>query len=125
MTVWHIYDTERNYVGTAESHEAAREKLKGDGILVNARAHKRGHLTVYSGNNEWIYEDTGESIRVPRPCKRCKCFPTAEGHDACLGHIPGAIGACCGHGMESGYVGFGNEFWYPLDEKGGVDETSW
>ena len=30
--------------------------------------------------------------------------PTPEGHDACIGHIDGAVSACCGHGMEKGYI---------------------
>ena len=30
--------------------------------------------------------------------------PTKEGYDACLGHIDGAIHACCGHGAEKGYI---------------------
>lgn len=32
-------------------------------------------------------------------CVKCKKAPTKEGHDGCLGTLPGAImNACCGHG---------------------------
>ena len=34
-----------------------------------------------------------------RPCGRCGEFLTnKEGHDACLGTLPGVMNACCGHG---------------------------
>jgi len=29
---------------------------------------------------------------------------TEEGYDACIGEIKGATHACCGHGVEKGYV---------------------
>ncbi len=31
-------------------------------------------------------------------CDHCGLPDTPEGHDACLGTIPGAMNACCGHG---------------------------
>jgi len=31
-------------------------------------------------------------------------MPTPEGYDHCLGHIDGAVSACCGHGVEDPYV---------------------
>jgi len=32
-------------------------------------------------------------------CAKCKKCPTKEGHDGCLGTLPGKImNACCGHG---------------------------
>ena len=31
-------------------------------------------------------------------------MPTPEGHDACLGAIPGAAAACCGHGVQAPYI---------------------
>lgn len=34
-------------------------------------------------------------------CKKCKKGPTKEGHDGCLGTLPGLImNACCGHGND-------------------------
>lgn len=39
-----------------------------------------------------------------RPCRRCGKAPLAGGEDACLGHIPGVTGACCGHGVDDPYI---------------------
>ena len=58
----------------------------------------RGHKLVY--NNGWLYLDTMEKFDDSRPCKKCGKMPTKEGYDACLGYIPGAKFACCGHGVE-------------------------
>lgn len=42
------------------------------------------------------------------PCVRCGEMPTKEGYDACLGSLPGVFAACCGHGVEEGYILFEN-----------------
>ncbi len=52
----------------------------------------------YVDNDEPFDEDN------PRPCPQCHQLPTPEGHDACLGTIRGACAACCGHGVEMGYI---------------------
>ncbi len=39
-------------------------------------------------------------------CSWCGLPRTPEGHDGCLGHLPGAAAACCGHGGDFGYVMF-------------------
>jgi hypothetical protein len=62
-------------------------------------AHKRGHQ-IYFKDGEWFYLDNDESATKDRPCKRCGKLPTKEGYDSCLGHIEGAVSACCGHGVE-------------------------
>ena len=64
-----------------------------------ATAYQRGRLIGWDGR-KWTYVDTGESIENERPCVRCGEMPTADGHDACLGHIEGVGSACCGHGAE-------------------------
>ena len=66
----------------------------------------RGHLAVWTQEDPiWRYEDTGEPVSGnERPCKWCGWLPTPEGYDACLGKIPGATSACCGHGAERSYV---------------------
>lgn len=66
---------------------------------VAAVSHHRGHPIVYI-DEEWLYADTKEPISIERPCVRCGRMPTKEGYDACLGHIPGAVSVCCGHGVE-------------------------
>lgn len=58
----------------------------------------RGHV-VEQRDGAWYYADTGELADHDRPCVRCWRMPTAEGCDACLGHIEGAEAACCGHGV--------------------------
>jgi hypothetical protein len=43
-----------------------------------------------------------------RPCNRCGQCRTAKHHDPCIADLPGVRDACCGHGIESGYVNFVN-----------------
>jgi hypothetical protein len=66
---------------------------------MTATAHVLGHPIAFDG--EWRYADTGEPVlsAPDRACVSCGLFPTAEGHDPCLGTIPGATSACCGHGV--------------------------
>ena len=66
-------------------------------------SHSRGNLIIYR-NNRWEYEDGVALDKEERPCVRCGRMPTKEGYDACLGYIEGATSACCGHGIEEGYV---------------------
>ncbi|MBA7478834.1 hypothetical protein ES707_14262 [subsurface metagenome] len=68
-----------------------------------AYSYQRGHKIKWH-KNRWIYSDNGESIEIERPCKRCGKMPTKEGYDACLGYIKGARSACCGHGLEKGFI---------------------
>lgn len=76
----------------------------------------RGHKVCFSEKNpekefsKEYYEDTGCEVvdRTERPCARCGKKPSSEGYDACLGKLPGVKYACCGHGMEEGYIIFEN-----------------
>jgi len=65
----------------------------------------RGHKIVYI-NNAWYYLDNEESVDFDnsRPCFKRGKSPTSERYDFCLGHIEGAISACCGHGQVSPYI---------------------
>ena len=67
------------------------------------KSYSRGHEIYYS-DNVWKYCDNGEVCDDSRPCKRCNCYPTKEGYDACLGKIEGASHACCGHGVDKPYI---------------------
>ena len=61
----------------------------------------RGHK-IHQKNGEWFYTETGEpTVGNRKPCGYCGKNDTPEDHDGCLGHIPGAINACCGHGREA------------------------
>lgn len=62
-----------------------------------ARSYQRGHPIEYA--DKWVYSDDGTPISEVRSCIRCGLDPTPEGHDACLGDIPGIKSACCGHGV--------------------------
>lgn len=67
----------------------------------------RGHQITYT-EAQWQYIDTGEpTLDSTRRCGRCDQARTIDGHDACLGDLPGVMNACCGHGQERGaYVQF-------------------
>ena len=69
----------------------------------------RGHDIEFV-NGKCIYSDTKEptvDTWQDRPCGICGEFPTKEGHDDCLGTLPGVMNACCGHGNnKDAYVQF-------------------
>lgn len=69
----------------------------------------RGHNIIMS-NGVWVYADNGQPTEngyKVRPCGECGLPRTPEGHDRCLGTLPGVLNACCGHGDErSAYVQF-------------------
>lgn len=70
---------------------------------MSATAFVRGHAVVFDGS--WRYADNGgDASCADRACVRCNRLPTPEGFDACLGHIPGATSACCGHGVIAPFV---------------------
>jgi len=63
-----------------------------------------GHKIIFK-EGKWRYED-GQVADQIRPCPRCNQMPTKENHDACIANLPGVKNACCGHGVEPGYVEF-------------------
>ncbi len=66
----------------------------------------RGHVIVEVDDECWMYED-GVLVKDDegRNCGRCNRPRTAQGHDGCLGELPGLINACCGHGLtQDAYV---------------------
>jgi len=67
-----------------------------------AKAHMRGHR-VFFVDEEWRYCN-GTIANEDTLCFKCKNPPTQGGYDDCLGYIPGAISACCGHGVEEPYI---------------------
>jgi len=72
---------------------------------MSAKSYSHGWPIVFQ-NGGWVFADTLLPVDNGRPCVRCQRAPTAEGFDACLGYIPGATSACCGHGKEKPYVKF-------------------
>jgi hypothetical protein len=67
---------------------------------MTATAHWRGHEITHDGTR-WIYADTCQPVseNKERPCGHCGRPNRADGHDACLGELPGVLNACCGHGV--------------------------
>ena len=49
-------------------------------------------------------------------CNECKLPPTKDGHDGCLGTLPGDVmNACCGHGNdEQAYI----QYWDGSESRG-------
>ncbi len=78
-------------------------------IFIVITSYEHGHQTEYNViNKKWVYSDTKEVISHKRPCMKCGCKSTKEGYDSCLGFIPNASSACCGHGVENPYVVLNN-----------------
>lgn len=74
--------------------------------MIGATSYKNGHKIKYSVvTGKWHYED-GQLADTFRPCPKCNELPTEDGHDACLGSLPGVQNACCGHGVENAYIQF-------------------
>jgi hypothetical protein len=69
----------------------------------------RGH-NIEQANEAWIFSDNKETVAETwqsRPCGHCNLMNTPEEYDGCLGHIPGALNACCGHGNDDeAYIQF-------------------
>jgi len=63
---------------------------------------------MFCRGDEWFYVDTQTpTAGFERPCGHCGKKNTDEGHDACLGTLPGVMNACCGHGKaREAYVQF-------------------
>lgn len=68
------------------------------------RSYDRGHRTQFDADGAERYSDSGAIVDHKRACVRCKCLPTKDGHDACLGTLPNVAYACCGHGVEEKVV---------------------
>jgi hypothetical protein len=65
-----------------------------------------GNIKKYQSS--WHYDD-GTPKELVKPCPKCGNMPDKEGHDFCLGKLPGVKNACCGHGRKGmGYIMFEN-----------------
>ncbi len=69
----------------------------------------RGNAIEWNGK-EWVYSDTKRPTVDhwrEKSCGYCGLHFTKEGHDGCLGTLPGVMNACCGHGdINDAYVQF-------------------
>ena len=56
---------------------------------------------------DWKYVDSNEAVTSNiRTCVRCNRLPTWDGHDFCVRNLGKVANACCGHGVEVGYIQF-------------------
>ena len=71
----------------------------------------RGHQLYTDNGKDWFYVDTNELYKseTERDCVKCKMKAKASEPDPCLGYLPGVKYACCGHGVEEGYIMFEND----------------
>lgn len=70
-----------------------------------AKSFERGHPVRYDTEFKcWVYLNDNTIADDSRACILCCRMSTPEGYDPCLGKIPGAVSACCGHGVEPGYI---------------------
>ena len=82
-------------------------------MKIPKRSRINGNVVYFAKDWLWRYEDDDSPLRVDgklsfKPCPKCGKLPTKEGHDACLGTLPGVKFACCGHGVTQGYISFEN-----------------
>ena len=63
---------------------------------------------MFCVDGEWFYEDKKtQTVGNRRDCGHCHRADRADGHDACIGELPGVMNACCGHGqLDEAYVQF-------------------
>jgi len=78
---------------------------------MTAKSKYRGHEIEFNEELEiWVYSLDKTPVpddHLERACGNCKQQRTIEGHDACLGTLPGLMNACCGHGNpKEAYVQF-------------------
>lgn len=74
------------------------------------KSHDRGHETICKdGIPYFIDTNTPVADAINRPCKHCGEPPTPDGYDVCIGHVPGAVSVCCGHGVVKPFVVWRNK----------------
>ena len=76
---------------------------------MTARAYVRGHEVYYDEEERfWRYKETNKKVykETVTYCVRCN-KPEIHGADFCMQGLLGSdfiVGACCGHGVEKGYI---------------------
>ena len=67
-----------------------------------------GHKIYSEDGINYFYDDNNKKVPEKRKCPKCNEYPTEDDHDPCIKNLPGVKYACCGHGVEEGYVVFEN-----------------
>jgi len=102
LTLKKYYGSKSEENGSEITLDVLNMLLKESDVLKNAaKMQDEEENDKYTVIRE-LHEELGKI-----PCKLCGKPRTPEGHDACLGELPGVVGACCGHGKE-GYIEFEN-----------------
>ncbi len=74
----------------------------------------RGYEIHKGKDGEWLFSETNELVSTTwreRPCGHCNAANTPGGYDGCIGHLPGVMNACCGHGdWKAAYIQFASGF---------------
>lgn len=74
------------------------------------RGFRRGWpVVIYAGERSWRWESDLRPMLYETPdCRHCGLSVQVgdDDYDPCLGHIDGAVGACCGHGVHEGWINF-------------------
>ena len=77
-----------------------------------AKSKYRGHK-IKVKKEVWLFNDTNVPVKddINISCGFCGQPKTKEGHDACLGTLPGLMNACCGHGnIKAAYIQFSDGY---------------
>jgi hypothetical protein len=61
---------------------------------------------MYARKGRWFYDDNNMPYDPDRACNNCGMCPNNEHMDSCMGYVPGALMACCGHGQRDAYIVF-------------------
>ena len=112
-----VYGEMSFYVDEDDALAAARATISGlrPGELLPPQFREVVHifgleLTESTSDPEVAYWPDGTEVndetRKKQRCPACGLCPTPEGHDPCLGTLPGVRYACCGHGRDQGYIMF-------------------
>ena len=64
-------------------------------------------FVILRGNKVYNKVSTHKKAAKELPCGRCG-KPPINKHDPCIANLPGVENACCGHGIEEGYIVFKN-----------------
>lgn len=79
--------------------------------MVNIKtSQSNGHVIEFNEKDQWVYSKDKKPVDIynKRKCLKCKKKQTKEGYDYCIANLPGVAHACCGHGVEEGYIMFEN-----------------
>jgi len=58
-------------------------------IPIGIETYLNGHKIIWNDiDKKWYYLD-GSSTEIFRPCPKCGKLPDKNGHDACIGKLPG------------------------------------